>query len=274
MKPVLLNVGCGNTFHRAWLNLDLIAGSPEVVACDLRRGIPLPDGHCEAVYHSHVLEHLPPAEGAAMLAECYRVTRPGGIVRVVVPDLERIARDYLVALDAAAAGREDFTHRWMHIEMYDQCVRSASGGRMAEAIRSASASEYEIIAGRLGAEAVAIRMARPEGRANRTLARWLHGAMRRFRILALEAAVRVIGGQSAVAAMREGLFRQKGEVHICMYDRVLLAGALVQAGYVNPRQRTASDSNIAGFADFQLECAGGKERKPDSLYMEARRPNI
>jgi predicted SAM-dependent methyltransferase len=53
------------------------------------------------VYYSHLLEHFPKHEAQGFTQECYRVLKPRGIIRVAVPDLERIARMYLQALERA-----------------------------------------------------------------------------------------------------------------------------------------------------------------------------
>lgn len=83
---------------------------------DLSKGIPFEDHSVDAVYHSHVLEHIDRDQVPAFLAEVLRVLKPGGVHRVVVPDLERQARDYLASFDrsvadpAAAAGHEATVH--------------------------------------------------------------------------------------------------------------------------------------------------------------------
>jgi SAM-dependent methyltransferase len=81
---------------------DAITG--EVMRHDLRKGIPFPDRSVDAVYHSHLLEHLDREVVPVFLAEVRRVLKPGGIHRIVVPDLERDARAYLDSLEAAVAG--------------------------------------------------------------------------------------------------------------------------------------------------------------------------
>lgn len=80
------------------------AMSDDVLRHDLRKGIPFPNGSVEGVYHSHLLEHLDRDAVPGFLAEVRRVLRPGGVHRIVVPDLERDAREYLASLDRAAAG--------------------------------------------------------------------------------------------------------------------------------------------------------------------------
>jgi SAM-dependent methyltransferase len=60
-----------------------------ILVHDLARGIPFPDQSIDAVYHSHTLEHLDRATAKRFLSEVLRVLKPGGIHRIVVPDLER-----------------------------------------------------------------------------------------------------------------------------------------------------------------------------------------
>jgi SAM-dependent methyltransferase len=73
------------------------------IVWDLRKGIPFEDGEFDVVYHSHFLEHIDREAAPVFLRECYRVTRPGGRIRVVVPDLEVLARNYVAVLDRNAA---------------------------------------------------------------------------------------------------------------------------------------------------------------------------
>jgi SAM-dependent methyltransferase len=75
---------------------------PRVVYHDVRRPLPWENASACAVYASHLLEHLYPDEAARLLHEALRVLAPGGIVRIMVPDLELLARDYLAGLDKAA----------------------------------------------------------------------------------------------------------------------------------------------------------------------------
>jgi hypothetical protein len=78
--------------------------SGELQVHDLRKGIPAGDGTADAVYHSHVLEHLDREAVPSFLAEVHRVLKVGGVQRVVVPDLERGCRRYLAHLEASVAG--------------------------------------------------------------------------------------------------------------------------------------------------------------------------
>lgn len=58
-----LNVGCGNRFHPDWVNVDLSPIDKRVITHDLSTGIPFDDNSFDAVYHSHLLEHIPRHQG-------------------------------------------------------------------------------------------------------------------------------------------------------------------------------------------------------------------
>jgi SAM-dependent methyltransferase len=264
----LLNFGCGDVFHPEWVNLDAVPASRDLVAHDLRRRFPFPDASFDAVYGSHVLEHLKPSAAERLLHDCRRILRPGGIVRLAVPDLETIARLYLQNLEGALAGdlRAQQRYDWMMLELYDQAVRTCSGGRMGAWLRGApSDAQAEFIAHRIGAHASspATGVARSMG---------LRQAFTALRRRAAGLAAFLFLGTEGRASLREGLFRRSGEVHQWMYDRFSMQRALQQAGFVDPGVRAADESAIPGFARYGLESVDGRPRKPDSLYVEARKP--
>jgi hypothetical protein len=59
-----------------------------------------------------------------------------------------------------------------------------------------------------------------------------------------------------------------------MYDRYSLAQLLARAGFAGASRRAADESDIPEFARYGLETAAGRPRKPDSLYVEARKPHV
>jgi predicted SAM-dependent methyltransferase len=91
--PLRLHLGCGPTHLEGWVNVDLVSTSPDL-AWDLSRPVPFPDGSVDAIFHEHLLEHLPLPAAIGFLHECHRLLRPGGVLRVGVPDFGRYARDY------------------------------------------------------------------------------------------------------------------------------------------------------------------------------------
>ncbi len=61
---------------------------------NLTKPLPFPSNSAEAVYSSHVFEHLFMSEVETLVGEIYRILVPGGICRVVVPDLEKTLGRY------------------------------------------------------------------------------------------------------------------------------------------------------------------------------------
>jgi hypothetical protein len=62
------------------------------------KGLPLPPESANGVYASHVLEHLAYEDCIQALQNTYRLLRPGGTFRLIVPDLEVAGQQYVESL--------------------------------------------------------------------------------------------------------------------------------------------------------------------------------
>lgn len=256
----IANLGCDAHFHPEWDNYDFAPTSPSVRPIDLNQPLPFSKATYETCYMSHVLEHVSRHRVSGLLSEILQVLKPGGTLRIVVPDLEAIVRLYLKELDAAASGDQEasYRHEWMTLELIDQMTRSFSGGFMGRTLRSRPLPQREFIEKRIGWE----------GR------HWLESVDRSSQCRAEvvpSAEVYLIpqkgGGQ-------EASFRQSGEVHRWMYDRVSLERILCECGYINISVCRADVSRIPNFSRYCLDTLeNGEVRKPDSLFMEASKPN-
>jgi predicted SAM-dependent methyltransferase len=265
-----LNLGCGARFHPDWVNLDIAPAAPEVKKWDLQGDLPFADVSFDVIYHSHVLEHFSRSDGQKLLQRCHRVLSRGGTLRVVVPDLERIARIYLQALDGCLAGDEVWKNRydWILLEMYDQAVRDVSGGEMLAYVRREPIPERDFVIERIGREFHAMTAMRRHSQHDRTVgerfaeaAVWMRGKLKRL-----------VVGRKGMRAQAIGAFRESGEVHRNMYDRYSLTRALLEAGFSLPRIVGPAESAIEGWAGLHLDTEpDGRVYKPDSLYMEAER---
>lgn len=245
-----LNLGCGRCFHPDWTNVDFNRTGETVIPHNLLKGIPFADNSFEVVYHSHLLEHLPKNEAQPFLAECDRVLQPNGIIRVVIPDLEQIARLYLQSLENALNGSENDAHNynWLMLEMYDQVVRNESGGEMKRYLAQNPLPNPEFIIKRFGVE-------------GEMLIKAFQG--RNFPSKSL----------ADLNPTQIGQFRQGGEVHQWMYDRYSLKVLLEKVGFVDVKVCQANESRIDGFNNYHLDVLpDGKVRKSDSLFMEGIKP--
>jgi predicted SAM-dependent methyltransferase len=259
-KP-LVNLGCGRRVHSDWTNCDLVPASADVLSVDVRRDLPFDRETCDAIYASHVLEHLAIGEARRLVAELFRVLTSGGVVRIVVPDLEGIVRAYVASLDRAAregSPERLAEHRWMTVELLDQLVRDSSGGLMRRWWSCDPVPCREFLIARLGEEAAA-------GMAAVTAARESAGRS------PLESDA--IFDTEPATPRAAAKFAASGERHRWMYDRVSLGSLLEAAGFRDVRQTDATTSRIPGFVEACLDTdSAGRARKPDSLYVEGVRP--
>jgi len=113
-----IHLGCGPYFIPNWVNVDYSLGAriaslpviggivrslklfniewnPDILLHDLSKPLPWPDASAECIYTSHTLEHLRREDGERLIAECLRILKPGGVLRIVVPDLKASVDDYL-----------------------------------------------------------------------------------------------------------------------------------------------------------------------------------
>ena len=126
---VKLNLGCGEySLGPDWLNIDAVPTSASNLVLTVPP-LPWPDGSVDEVYCGHFLEHLDRPQGAALLAECFRVMTPGASIGIVVPDFHEIARRYVMEADAPfewADGTHDMTDldELCHYLLFSTCQPS------------------------------------------------------------------------------------------------------------------------------------------------------
>ena len=112
-----INLGSGPNAIPNWTNVDYAIGArlaripilgglvksigifncdwdSSIVIANLQKRFPWADDSVDIVYSSHTVEHFSKSEGDAFLRECHRVLVPGGIIRIVVPDLSVVVQKY------------------------------------------------------------------------------------------------------------------------------------------------------------------------------------
>jgi predicted SAM-dependent methyltransferase len=126
-----VNIGCGATPTDGWINFDnsltvrlarwpliarpavgrkILAGpswrfakvaiEEGIQFANATRRIPCANNSVEIAYSSHMIEHLDRREAQVFLREVKRILRPGGILRLAVPDISRLINSYLATGDA------------------------------------------------------------------------------------------------------------------------------------------------------------------------------
>jgi SAM-dependent methyltransferase len=274
-----LNIGCGGRYHKHWINLDLASSSEHVIAWDLRRPIPLPDASVPFVYSSHMLEHLRPEDAETLMRDVYRVLAPNGIARIVVPDLAKLARWYLEALEG---NDHDKRAEWSRIHLIDQLVRDRSGGTMRPFLERADPPDVEYALRRMGSEVLSCvnTGARPDRRVGTRLRQiWRPGiarrALARLRVQGSKAFIGLTLGSRGREAFDIGWFATAGERHRWMYDAQNLTELFRSAGLKDVREQTALTSGWPEWIHENLDVdADGTVYKPESIFMEGSKLTV
>jgi SAM-dependent methyltransferase len=100
-----LHWGCGPVRPSGWINADINVGPGIDISCDIRDGLPLDNESIDYIYSQHALQELNILEVVGALRELRRVLKPGGILRLCLPDLDR-------AIAAYQNGRRDYFWCW------------------------------------------------------------------------------------------------------------------------------------------------------------------
>ncbi len=95
-RPIALEVG-GLKQRAGWLPVNVNAITRYYM--DGTEPWPFEDGALSHVYADNMIEHVPLAGARVFLAEAYRCLRPGGIIRLVTPDLRTHVELYLTGDD-------------------------------------------------------------------------------------------------------------------------------------------------------------------------------
>lgn len=97
-KLVMLNVGCGTDYKNGWINID--NNSDDNIEkldlnWDMRNPLPYEDGTVDYIFNEHFFEHLTAEEGLLCMKDFLRVLKPGGVMRIAMPDLEHVVYNYM-----------------------------------------------------------------------------------------------------------------------------------------------------------------------------------
>jgi len=86
--------GCGEHLFENFLNTDCFVNDNADLHIDCRFPIPLENNAWKGIYTHHFLEHIEYPHALNFYSESYRILKLGGVLRIVVPDAEKIIKLY------------------------------------------------------------------------------------------------------------------------------------------------------------------------------------
>ncbi len=97
-----VNVGCYTVMFKGWLNVDIlpmeayaIQNGYQFMRYDIAWGLPFNHDSVDYIFSSHSLEHITYREGLNFLNHAFHSLKPGGVMRVGVPDAGLLCRRFL-----------------------------------------------------------------------------------------------------------------------------------------------------------------------------------
>jgi len=127
-RYIKLNLGCGASCPAGWVNIDSSFGvwlskktilktilkiiipnswgilpndawPKNTVWMNLTEKFKFQDNSVDFIFSSHTFEHLTYEEASFVFKECYRVLKPKGVIRIIVPDFRVLVNQYLEDVD-------------------------------------------------------------------------------------------------------------------------------------------------------------------------------
>ena len=264
-NSVAFDILHAETVSRDW-NSVLLSIQPAFgrnpVKARIGRKLAFPSAGFDVIYLSHVLEHHQDHQLVPALRDMHRLLKPGGVLRISTPDVERDARLYLAALERALQNPSEENQAAYLLAVtrsIDQCVRSEGGGEMKRVVEDRLWRDEDLDAAY--GKALDYLVGRGES------ARGLPKRPRRD-VRDLPFAL----WRGALALVSKGHPATTGEYDVSKLDEFVLNGALETAGFADIRRCEGHESRIRGWERWDFDRAADGTLLEPGLYLEALRP--
>ena len=118
-----IHYACGRVYLPGWLNTDIIANGPEnYMYVDLVGRHPFPDNFFRYAFSEDFIEHIDQAASLLFLLEAHRTLRPGGVLRITTPDLDKVLAKHYRQLDFKSfeIGRNEAFSSLGHVHFFSR----------------------------------------------------------------------------------------------------------------------------------------------------------
>jgi predicted SAM-dependent methyltransferase len=267
-----INLACGDTYLKDWINIDFSPHSTFVRKANLLGRLPLAEGEASVVYSSHFIEHIPCELVDIFINECFRITKSGGRIRLVLPDWEELCDCYL---DVRRKGEHEKAN-FLMLEMLDQCVRRTTGGALGKFYETLQRQPeknlgmIDFVRYRTGHN-IEFKNSEITERRYMRLLRNTGRIMRKIERLYIRGVIKLL---PPTFLQQNVSLTSIGEKHAWMYDFYSVEQLLLKAGFIDVQKMTANTSNIPNFPFFPLDIVenGSPRKGTESMYIEAVKP--
>jgi SAM-dependent methyltransferase len=267
MNKKFLNLACGDYFvdSSEWVNIDWAPKSNKVKQANLLLKLPFPNETFDFVYCSHFIEHISLKNLHNFINECNRVLKTAGRIRLVLPDLENIAREYISNIDKKLQIFAEFNV----VEMIDQCVRKESGGELLKWYKN-SPTNPELMA--YVTKRTGYTLSSKISRKKKFLSRVRNLTWKSASIKAQRFYIEILLFMLPKWYKENHISRTAtGEQHVWMHDFNSLQKLLLSSGFTSICKLDAFNSQELDFAVFPLDVDsfGNSRKGEESMYVEA-----
>jgi predicted SAM-dependent methyltransferase len=124
-----LHIGCGEKHLSGYKHLDVIKYEHVDYVCDARHLSIIKDKTVSEIYACHILEHVGRNEVVEVLKEWNRVLKPGGIIRVAVPNFDALVEDYcdnrdLMRFHGLLYGGQTYDYNFHHVAFNELTLKT------------------------------------------------------------------------------------------------------------------------------------------------------
>jgi predicted SAM-dependent methyltransferase len=273
MKRNYINIACGNSYLTNWVNLDYAPHSTAVQKANLLDRLPIKNNSADVVYSSHFIEHIPHQRIDSFFAECFRITKPQGKIRLVLPDFQELCTTYINNRHNSEHTKADF----LILEIIDQCTRSITGGELGayyEKLQASPQENKDIIAYVKSRTGHIIQEKNNRKKSKNTIKNIITNP----KIILYQ--IEKWYYQLVIKFLPKAFQQQNisltaiGEKHAWMYDFYTIKDLLSKAGFTDVTRMTAYSSSIFEFPCKPLDVTEDEtpRKGAESMYIEAMKP--
>ena len=130
-KKNFINLGSSSNIIQGFINVDFFRTPNIDYATDLRFPLKIASHTVDGIFCEHTIEHLTYQQVDCLLGECYRILKPNGIIRIIMPDISLFIKNY-------SENNQDWFKKWEKMMFLESTDNQRSKRRLKSNIEAIS----------------------------------------------------------------------------------------------------------------------------------------